>query len=197
MKTVPRTWPIGSGDLFKGVYDLDQKSVLTFDRTAKNASRVPMQMRGLDDPTIDQIIADAIGGDSPYASLETGICTYTGLNMGTVSTNLAHRGPYDFLPPERDPKALFDRLFSDLPQVTPPGTEVSPTAVANQLRKSVLDAVLEDAELIEEKHALEFAVRRTDGLGSEDGMILGRSEMFDPVDRFSDARCAFASCVRG
>jgi peptide chain release factor 3 len=63
MKTVPRTWPIGSGDLFKGVYDLDQKSVLTFDRTAKNASRVPMQMRGLDDPQIDEIAGEQLAAD--------------------------------------------------------------------------------------------------------------------------------------
>ncbi len=63
MKTVPRTWPIGSGDLFKGVYDLDGKSVLTFDRTAKNASRVPMQMRGLDDPQIDEIAGASLAAD--------------------------------------------------------------------------------------------------------------------------------------
>ncbi len=55
MKTVPRTWPIGSGDLFKGVYDLDRASVLTFDRTAKNASPVPMQLRDIDDPQIDAL----------------------------------------------------------------------------------------------------------------------------------------------
>lgn len=63
MKTVPRTWPIGSGDLFKGVYDLDNKSVLTFDRTAKNASRVPMQMRGLEDPQIDVIAGESLARD--------------------------------------------------------------------------------------------------------------------------------------
>lgn len=63
MKTVPRTWPIGSGDLFKGVYDLEQKAVLTFDRTAKNASRVPMQMRGLDDPQIDEIAGQTLATD--------------------------------------------------------------------------------------------------------------------------------------
>ena len=63
MKTVPRTWPIGSGDLFKGVYDIEEKSVLTFDRTEKNASRVPMQTRGLDDPQIDEIAGEALAKD--------------------------------------------------------------------------------------------------------------------------------------
>jgi hypothetical protein len=96
-------------------------------------------------PTIDQIIADAIGAGSRFKSLETGIVPYTGLNMGTVSKNLAHRGPYDFLQPERDPKKLFDRLFapSTTPS-TPGGPAVSD--ISGPLRKSALDAVLEDAK---------------------------------------------------
>ncbi|UJR79566.1 peptide chain release factor 3 [Sandaracinus amylolyticus] len=60
MRTVPRTWPIGSGEDFKGVYDVDSKGVLTFDRTAKNASRVPMQTSGIDDPKIDQLVGEQL-----------------------------------------------------------------------------------------------------------------------------------------
>jgi peptide chain release factor 3 len=60
MKTVPRTWPIGSGDRFKGVYDVEHKTVLTFDRTAKNASRVPMATTGLNDPKIDELAGDEL-----------------------------------------------------------------------------------------------------------------------------------------
>ncbi|MEN9578148.1 MAG: hypothetical protein RJA70_1157 [Pseudomonadota bacterium] len=100
-------------------------------------------------PTIDQTIAGAIGGDTPYSSLETGVVPYIGKSMGTVSANLAHRGPYDFLPPERDPRALFDRLFSKLnPNPTDPAQtpmENGPSAVSMKLRRSVLDAVLDDA----------------------------------------------------
>jgi hypothetical protein len=54
-------------------------------------------------PTIDQIIADAIHTNEPFKSIETGVLPYRGINMGTVSANLAHRGPHNFLPPERDP----------------------------------------------------------------------------------------------
>ncbi|HYJ11942.1 MAG TPA: DUF1552 domain-containing protein, partial [Polyangiaceae bacterium] len=43
-------------------------------------------------PTIDQIIADALHTQEPYKSLETGVLPYRGQNMGTVSENLAHRG---------------------------------------------------------------------------------------------------------
>src|SRR5260370_15146420 len=94
-------------------------------------------------PTIDQIIADAIHTNEPYKSLETGVVAYTGQNMGTSSLNLAHRGPYMPLAPERDPTALFNRLFSN---GAPPGMSTGvPTDISNKLRRSLLDAVLRDA----------------------------------------------------
>lgn len=98
-------------------------------------------------PTIDQIIADAIGGSSSHASLNTGILPYIGKNMGTVSANLSHRGPNMFVEPERDPKALFDRIFKNLKPTDPtqPPMENGPSAIALQMRRSVLDAVLDDA----------------------------------------------------
>ncbi len=92
-------------------------------------------------PTVDQVIADALYTNEPYKSLETGVLPYTGQNMGTVSTNLAHTGPYMPLPPERDPTALFNRLFG----ASMPSMSGVPTDIANKLRGSVLDAVLADA----------------------------------------------------
>ncbi|MDX2053976.1 MAG: DUF1552 domain-containing protein [Polyangiaceae bacterium] len=91
-------------------------------------------------PTIDQIVADDLEKRSPstFRSLETGALAYRGMNMGTVSTALAHRGPYDVLPPERDPVALYDRLFSGL------GSPAS--AIVLQMHKSSLDAVRDDLE---------------------------------------------------
>src|SRR5690349_20115358 len=93
-------------------------------------------------PTIDQIIADAIHRNEPFKSLETGVLPYRGINMGTVGGNLAHRGPNDFLPPERDPTALFNKLFAD----QTPGSGGTPADISNALERSVLDAVLEDAK---------------------------------------------------
>lgn len=96
-------------------------------------------------PTIDQIIADAIGSDALFRSIETGVLPYRGLNMGTVSENLAHRGPYDFLPPERSPIALFNRLFgAGLPE-SALGSNPS-ILFDTEMRRSILDAVLEDAQ---------------------------------------------------
>lgn len=104
--------------------------------------------------TIDQLIADDIYAKEmsvpeaqrqlhPFKSLETGVLSYTGMNMGTVSKNLSHRGPNDYLPPERDPKKLFDKLFAVAP--SGPTTPGAPTDISNKLRRSVLDAVIEDA----------------------------------------------------
>ncbi len=60
-----------------------------------------------------------------------------GVNMGTASLNLAHIGPNMPLPPERDPAKLFNTLFG---MGTP--TMGLPIEISNQLRRSVLDAVL-------------------------------------------------------
>ena len=99
-------------------------------------------------PTLDQIIADAIHGTEPYKSLETGVLLYTGQNMGTASLNLAHRGPYMPLPPQRDPVTLFNNLFSMGAPPTPSPVGV-PMDISNKLRRSVLDAVLADAKRLQ------------------------------------------------
>jgi hypothetical protein len=97
-------------------------------------------------PTIDQLVANAIHADEPYKSLETGVLKYTGLNMGTASLNLAHLGPNMPLPPERDPAKLFNKLFG---MGAPMGQGGLPIDVSNTLRRSVLDAVLQDAKRLQ------------------------------------------------
>jgi hypothetical protein len=102
-------------------------------------------------PTIDQTIADAIHTNEPFKSFETGMLPFEGdVAMGTPGSNLAHRGPNDVLPPRRDPKVAFDDLFSALP-MPPAGngggggaSTGAPSDISAKLRKSALDAVLED-----------------------------------------------------
>ncbi len=110
-------------------------------------------------PTVDQIIADALHADEPYKSIETGVIRYKGQNMGTVSENLAHRGPHNFLPPQRDPKELFNTLFGDGAPVGSEGPNAVPVEVSNALRRSVLDAVLDDAERLKMTVGTEDALR--------------------------------------
>ena len=52
--TVPFTWPIGSGDLFQGVYDRRNGMVLRFERSSEGqAKRAEMKVSGIDDPELD------------------------------------------------------------------------------------------------------------------------------------------------
>jgi hypothetical protein len=120
-------------------------------------------------PTVDQTIADALYKEAmdagvkppPFRSLETGMIPFSGdVAMGTPGNNLAHRGPNDVLPPNRDPKSLFDKLFgTGLAPSTPAPSGSSgatgsagssstgvPSDISFRARRSVLDAVLEDAK---------------------------------------------------
>src|SRR5689334_12992060 len=56
LHTVPRTWPVGSGDLFQGVYDMLDEKVLLFERTEKNASKAPVKVSGIGDPALDAML---------------------------------------------------------------------------------------------------------------------------------------------
>ncbi len=118
---------------------------ITADISKSQYGGLPETSRGTQwQPTIDQLVASAIHTDEPYKSLETGILKYTGVNMGTASLNLAHIGPNMPLPPERDPVKLFNTLFGmGVPTVG------VPIEISNQLRRSVLDAVLADAKRLQ------------------------------------------------
>ncbi|WP_261663737.1 peptide chain release factor 3 [Deinococcus sp. Marseille-Q6407] len=63
---VPLTWPIGDGPDFKGVYDLQTKRVLAFERTSGGKHRAPVQTAGLDDPKL----AELVGADLAAALAE-------------------------------------------------------------------------------------------------------------------------------
>src|SRR6202163_2581894 len=100
--------------------------------------------------SMDQIVANQIGGQTRFPSLELGLedarqsgdcdsgysCAYT--------NNLAWRSETQPLPPVLDPRALFERLFGN-------GVVLSPEARArqNKFRKSILDFVSEDTRKLE------------------------------------------------
>ncbi|MES1178250.1 MAG: DUF1552 domain-containing protein [Myxococcales bacterium] len=110
-------------------------------------------------PTIDQTIADALHKNEPFKSFETGMIPFSGdVAMGTVGSNLAHRGPNDFLAPKRDPKLIFDTLFSADVPTTPAGggsggaggsSAGVPSDISFRARRSVLDAVMKDAKRLQ------------------------------------------------
>lgn len=89
-------------------------------------------------PSIDQIIASAIGGSTRFRSIEAGV----------QKTNrcMSFNGPHSMNPPECSPLALYERLFLD--GFVPPGSgpKVDPKIA---LRRSVLDAVGADAKRLQ------------------------------------------------
>jgi peptide chain release factor 3 len=54
--TTPRTWPIGSGDLFKGVYDLEHQAVMLFENVGRGSFRAPVAVKSLHDPALTDLI---------------------------------------------------------------------------------------------------------------------------------------------
>jgi peptide chain release factor 3 len=58
LRTAPVTWPAGSGDRFRGVYDRMTKRVLTFERTAQNAQKAPQTVSGIEDPALDDLLGE-------------------------------------------------------------------------------------------------------------------------------------------
>ena len=93
--------------------------------------------------SVDQIAAQHIGSQTRFASLELGCddsrtvgncdsgysCAYT--------NSLAWRGPSTPMPPETNPRLVFERLFGDI------DTSLSPEARARRMRyrRSILDLV--------------------------------------------------------
>lgn len=88
-------------------------------------------------PSIDQVIAAKIGGETPYRSLQT---------AATDTLGLSYNGPNSVNPAETSPYALFERLFG--PSFREPG-EDAPVDPTLALRRSVLDAVADDVSALE------------------------------------------------
>lgn len=99
--------------------------------------------------SVDQAIANAIGDETPYRSLELGVQT-GGANVWTRMSYAAANQP---LPPEDDPQAVFDRLFASL-DVDPAGAE----QLAGE-RKSVIDLVKGDLQSLQSRYGASDKVK--------------------------------------
>ena len=90
--------------------------------------------------SIDQVVANAIGGSTRFKSLE--VAPYPG------TAGLSFNGPDSQNPPETDPAALFERLFGASFRL--PGEDpISDPTLA--LRRSILDSVMADAANLEKR----------------------------------------------
>jgi peptide chain release factor 3 len=58
----PVNWPIGSAEKFRGVYDIEGKQLLLYEREAQGQHRAPVDMSALDDPAARELV-----GEEAYA----------------------------------------------------------------------------------------------------------------------------------
>ncbi len=61
--------------------------------------------------SVDQYVANNIGGDTRFPSLELGV--QTSAWGGQTQTRISYRGPGAFVPPDDNPASVFQRLFGN------------------------------------------------------------------------------------
>ncbi|MBK6686902.1 MAG: DUF1552 domain-containing protein [Deltaproteobacteria bacterium] len=144
-------------------------------------SGAPLIVRSGDDfsfsaPSIDQVIAAQIGGETRFRSLELGVRPDSGLS---------YNGPNSKNPPESSPWALFNRIFGG--GFTAPGEEpvIDPKI---RLRRSVLDVVMADAGRLRGK------LGRTDQLRLEQHLD-GVRELERRLARLEEDPPSLAACA--
>lgn len=93
-------------------------------------------------PSMDQVVAGHIGGETRFGSIEVGVSESIITGEGTTLRYLSHNGPDNVNPPTYSPREVFNRIFGT--GFTPPGEDpvIDPRLA---LRRSVLDAVMDDA----------------------------------------------------
>lgn len=102
-------------------------------------------------PSIDQVVADAIAQGADYRSIEIGVTPATPNGPQDSLATVSHRGPNARNNPEFDPKNVFKRLFTDGGTSAPSPTEPDEATKLATVRKSVLDAVLEDGAALQKR----------------------------------------------
>jgi len=94
--------------------------------------------------SIDQAIAEQIGASTPYKSLQLGV-RGDAHGGSRVRTRLNYAGPGQPLPPQNDPRKVFEQLFSDLETDSDAHEEI------RKRRASVLDTVKGQFDRIEHR----------------------------------------------
>ena len=95
-------------------------------------------------PSIDQVIADGIGTETAFRSIEFGVRALLD-PARQVTSRMCYRGPFEVLPPENDPSAAFDAFFGNL------DGDPAEIAALKARRQSVLDFVKDDFEALNAK----------------------------------------------
>ncbi|WP_437751449.1 DUF1552 domain-containing protein [Sorangium sp. So ce1389] len=100
--------------------------------------------------SIDQVVADAISAGTPYRSLEVGVTPATPNGPQDSLHTVSHKGPNSRNNPEFDPRAVFNRLFMGGTS-TPNDEEADQATKLANVRKSVLDSILQDGASLQQR----------------------------------------------
>lgn len=92
--------------------------------------------------SVDQAIANHVGQNTPYPSLQLGVRSDTTAPTAEVRSRISYSGPAQPLPPQNDPLVVFNQMFSDFM------TEPSELVELKARRKSVLDTVSSQFEAV-------------------------------------------------
>jgi hypothetical protein len=87
--------------------------------------------------SIDQQVADLIGGDTPFRSFEFGV-QFRLDTARQITSYMSYKAAFEPVPPEVDPAAAFDTLFAGL------SGDPGEVAELRARRQSVLDKVRDD-----------------------------------------------------
>jgi hypothetical protein len=98
-------------------------------------------------PSIDQVAAKAIGMTTAFKSIELGISSRIIRGEGSTLAYVSHNGPDSGNPAEVSPAAVYTRLFSGAKPTA--GSDATLAQMTAQLRKSALDAVLDDLRALQ------------------------------------------------
>jgi hypothetical protein len=113
--------------------------------SAAATTAAPLNGNAVRAASIDQVVADIISQGAPFRSLELGVTPATPNGPQDSLHTVSHRGPNASNNPVFDPKAIFERLF--MAGATPPDSaEAEAAAKLRKVKKSVLDAALQDGE---------------------------------------------------
>lgn len=141
--------------------------------------------------SLDQYLADQIGGATKLRSIECGIQVEPYV---TAMAALSYRGRLAPILPESSPYRVFDRLFRDLPNAGAPDSAAESESLAD--RQRVLEAVSKDLEALRRRlpkddqlklEAHLTAVREighslTTGAGIASGRACQKPDLAPPLD---------------
>jgi Protein of unknown function (DUF1552) len=101
--------------------------------------------------SIDQIVADTIAEGTDFRSLEVGVTPATPNGPQDSLHTVSHNGPNGRNDAEYDPAKVFSRLFTSGTNTPPTGGTEDPAAKLATVRRSVLDACLEDGAALQRR----------------------------------------------